>query len=290
MRGFRFRSERRYMAELRLDQRFHFGFFDVELSLIAAKLEMHWTGRARGGGPERLPDHVRNARHIVDGNVHFCYRLECGHVVDLLIDLAKLGLRIAAAGHGDYRRMRQMRVAKACRKIERTNDLRHANTGPARGARITVSHIGGGFFAMTVDARYFGAPLHLGKSAPQHRRHHENMSDAVSRQHVGEYFSAGTLRIVSNCCHCRPRPCSFGNKIHRYAIDAVTQACRRRPIGKNVTKMTAATGAMHLGASHSVALVLLGLDCTADRVIETRPSCPALEFLLRNEQRLVTSG
>src|ERR1035437_3333715 len=50
---------------------------------------------------------------------------------------------------------------------------------------------------MAVHARDLGAPLHLGKTAPQHRRHHENMGDAVTRQHVREHLGADALGIVS---------------------------------------------------------------------------------------------
>ena len=114
---------------------------------------MHRAGRAETRGAERLAHHVGDALDGVDGGVELGHRLEGRHVVDLLVDLAELGLRIASAGEGDDRRMRQPRVAQAGGEIERADDLRHADAGLAGGARIAVGHIGGGFLAVAVDAR-----------------------------------------------------------------------------------------------------------------------------------------
>ena len=69
---------------------FHLGFLDVDLPLVAAELQMHRAGRARGGDAERLPHHVGKARHVVDGGVELGHRLEGRHVVDFLIDLRNL--------------------------------------------------------------------------------------------------------------------------------------------------------------------------------------------------------
>ena len=91
MRGFRLGPERRHARELRLDQRLHLGFLDVHLALVAAELQMHGTGRTGGGDAEGLPQHVRNARHLVDGGVELGHRLERRHVVDFLINFSELG-------------------------------------------------------------------------------------------------------------------------------------------------------------------------------------------------------
>ena len=162
---------------------------------------MHRTGRAGRRDAERLPHHVGKARDIVDGGVHLGHRLERRHVVDFLIDLAELGLGVAAAGHGDDRRMREKGVAQAGGEIERADHLRHADAGLAGGARITVGHIGGGFLAVAMHARDLGAALHFGEGAPQHRRHHEDMGDAVAGQHVGQHFGAGAFGVVSKHGH-----------------------------------------------------------------------------------------
>jgi hypothetical protein len=53
--------------------------------------------------------------------------LERGDVVDFLVDLAELGLRITAAGHGDDRRMGEPGIAQSGREIERADHLRHAD-------------------------------------------------------------------------------------------------------------------------------------------------------------------
>ena len=196
--GLRLGPERRHAGELRLDQRLHLGFLDVHLPLVAAELQVHGTRRAGGGDAERLPQHVGNARHLVDGGVELGHRLERRHVVDFLIDLAELGFRIAPAGHRDHRRMRQIGVAQAGGEIERADHLRHADAGLAGGARIAVGHIGGGFLAVTMHARDLGAPLHLGEGAPYHRRHHEDVRHAIARQHVGEHFGAGAFGIVAD--------------------------------------------------------------------------------------------
>ncbi len=201
-RCFRLGPERRHARELRLDQRLHLGFLDVHLALVAAELQMHGARRAGSGDAERLPHHVGNARHLVDGGVELGHRLERRHVVDFLINLSELGFRVAPAGHRDHRRMRQVSIAQAGGEIERADHLRHADAGLAGRARIAVGHVGGGFLAVTMHARDLGAPLHLGEAPPQHRRHHEDVGHAVARQHVGEHFGAGSFGVVANIGHC----------------------------------------------------------------------------------------
>ena len=97
--------------------------------------------------------------------------------------------------------MRQVSVAQARGEIEGADHLRHADAGFAGSARVAVGHVGGGFLAVAMHARNFGAPLHLGEGAPQHRRHHEDVGDAIARQHVGKHFGAGALGIVSDIGH-----------------------------------------------------------------------------------------
>ena len=80
-------------------QRLHLGLLGVDLALVAAELQMHRAGRAGRRDAERLPHHVGKARDVVDRGVELGHRLERRHVVDLLIDLAELGLRLAPAGH-----------------------------------------------------------------------------------------------------------------------------------------------------------------------------------------------
>ena len=163
---------------------------------------MHRAGRAGRCHAERLAHHVGDTCDVVDGGVELGHRLEGRHVVDLLVDFAELGLRIAPAGEGNHRRMRQICVAQARGDVERADHLRHANARLAGGARITVRHVDGRFLAVAVHPGYFGAPLHLGEGAPQNGRHHEDVGDAVTRQHIGEDFSPGAFGIVSDLAHC----------------------------------------------------------------------------------------
>ena len=197
LRGFGLRTERRYLTELRLDQRLHLGFLGVHLTFVAAELQVHRARRAGRGDAERLAQHVGHARDVVDGGIELGHRLERRHVVDFLVDLAELGLGIAAAGDGDDRRMREVGVAQARGQIERADHLRHADARLAGGARITVRHVGGRLFAVAVNARDRRAALHLGESPPQHRRHHEHVGDAVAFEHVGDHFGAETFGIVA---------------------------------------------------------------------------------------------
>ena len=197
--------ERRHAREARLRQRLHLGLVGVDLALVAAELQMHRAGRARGGDAERLPHHVGEARDVVDGGVELGHRLERRHVVDLLVDLAELGLGVAPAGHGDHRRMREPGVAQAGREIERADHLRHADAGLARGARIAVGHVGGGLLAVGVDARDARC------GSPSRRRcvrstagTMEHVGDAVFLEHVGEAFGAGHFAIVAE--HVRLHP------------------------------------------------------------------------------------
>jgi len=79
---------------------------------------------------------------VVDRGVELGHRLEGRHVVDFLIDPAKFRFRIAASGKRNHRRVREVRVAQARGEIERTDHLRHADSRPARGARVAVGHVG----------------------------------------------------------------------------------------------------------------------------------------------------
>ena len=195
--------ERRHVGELRLAQRLHLRLLGIDLALVAAELQMHRPRRAGDGDAERLAQHVGKARDVVDGGVELGHRLERRHVVDLLVDLAELGARLAPAGHGDDRRMGEPRIAQAGREIERADHLRHADAGLAGGARIAVGHVGGGFLAMHVQALDVGAALHLDEAAAQHGRHVKHVGDAVVPEHVGdalgaEHFSAVMSKHVGS--------------------------------------------------------------------------------------------
>jgi hypothetical protein len=87
--------------------------------------------------------------------------------------------------------MREVRVAQARGEVERTDHLRHADARPARSARVTIGHVGGGFFAVGVDALDLGPALHFCECPPQYGGNHENVRDAVAGEHVGEALRPG---------------------------------------------------------------------------------------------------
>ena len=197
----RLRPERRHPRKLRLDHRLHLAFFAVDLPLVAAELQMHRPGPPAGGDAERLPHHVGKARHVVDRGVPLGHRLERRHVVDLLVDLPELGLRLAAAGERDHRRVREPCVAQSGGEIERADHLRHADAGLARGAGVAVRHVGRGRLAVDVQPLDLGARLHHGEGLSQHRRHVKHMGDAVGLQHVRHAFGAQHFSVVSETSH-----------------------------------------------------------------------------------------
>jgi hypothetical protein len=56
---------------------------------------------------------------------------------------------------------------------------------------------------MTMNARDLCAPLHFSEGATENGRHHEDVRDAVTCQHVGKHFGADALGVVSDCCHAQ---------------------------------------------------------------------------------------
>ena len=87
--------------------------------------------------------------------------------------------------------MGEPRVAQAGGQIERANDLGHANARTPGGAGVAIGHVGGSFFAMTVNSRDVSAPFHLGERAAQHGRYHEHMGHAIGLEHVRQNLRAG---------------------------------------------------------------------------------------------------
>jgi hypothetical protein len=52
-----------------------------------------------------------------------------------------------------------------------------------------------------MNARDAGALFHLSESAPQNRRHHENVGYAVAGKHFGQYLGAAAPSVVSHGDH-----------------------------------------------------------------------------------------
>src|SRR2546421_54697 len=83
-----------HARELRLDPRLHLRFVEVDLPLVAAKLEVHRSWRTADRDAESLAHHVRKALDRIDGRIPLGHRLERRHVVDFLVDVAEFALRV----------------------------------------------------------------------------------------------------------------------------------------------------------------------------------------------------
>lgn len=75
----------------------------------------------------------------------------------------------------------------------------------------------------------------------------------------------------------------IGKKSHCHTIDTIAQIGRGRPIGKNMSKMTAALSAVHFNLQIAVDRILFGPYRTVNRVGEARPAGVAFVFCLGNE-------
>src|SRR6186997_3085522 len=72
---------------------------------------------------------------------------------------------------------------------------------------------------------------------------------------------------------------SLGRReVQRDAVDAVTLACRRRPVGKHVTKVPAASAAVHFCPRHEEVAIRRRPDCALERREKAGPARAALEL------------
>ena len=87
------------------------------------------------------------------------------------------------------------------------------------------------------------------------------------------------------------RRCSGSGRfeLHRHAVHAITLPGRTRPVREYVAEVTAAIGAMHLGAGHEQATVFGDADGALQRVPEARPPGAAFELRSRVEQSLLAA-
>ena len=84
---------------------------------------------------------------------------------------------------------------------------------------------------------------------------------------------------------------SLGRReVQRDAVDAVTLACRRRPVGKHVTKVAAAPAAVRFCPRHEEAAIRRRPDCALERREKTGPARAALELPIGDEKRLPARG
>lgn len=107
----------------------------------------------------------------------------------------------------------------------------------------------------------------------------------------------GNFSFVAFVTSCRRRANPFFAlsilrlEHHGMTVDAVTQACRWRAIGKDVTKMSAAIGAANFSAHHPVADVAMlchGIGLHGFEI--TGPAASGIELRIGNEERLVAGG
>ncbi len=158
---------------------------------------MHRPRHTRGRHAEGLSHHVGETRNIINRRVELGHGLERRNIVDLLIHLAELGFRVAAAGHGDHWGVREEGIAQAGSEVHRADHLRHADAGPSAGAGVAVRHIGRRLFAVHVQPLDIGAAFHHGKGLAQHGRHMKHMRYPIALEHVGEAFRPAHYSIVS---------------------------------------------------------------------------------------------
>src|SRR5580765_3199966 len=77
---------------------------------------------------------------------------------------------------------------------------------------------------------------------------------------------------------------SLGRReVQRDAVDAVTLACRRRPVGKHVTKVPAASAAVRFCPRHEEAAIRRRPDCALERREKAGPARAALELPIGDE-------
>src|SRR5216683_931556 len=81
-----------------------------------------------------------------------------------------------------------------------------------------------------------------------------------------------------------------GVEVERYAVHAIAQPGRLRPVLEDMAEMPAAPAAMHLGAGHEEAAVGVGLDHILERRREARPAGAAVELGGGVEQGLAAAG
>src|SRR6185437_10984123 len=93
---------------------------------------------------------------------------------------------------------------------------------------------------------------------------------------------AGTVAAMTACLLLR------WLEPHRRAVHAITLAGGRRAVREQVPQMPTAAAAMHLGADHEKAAVLMGLHRIVQRREEARPAGAALELGAGGEQLLAT--
>src|SRR5712675_792999 len=80
------------------------------------------------------------------------------------------------------------------------------------------------------------------------------------------------------------------HELHRDTVDTITEIRRRWTVIKDMSKMTPAGRAMHLGPHHAITPISRRFHRPLDRIVETGPPRPTLEFSQRFKQRLIPTN
>ena len=154
--------------EILLDDEFQVGHVLFHLPQVPAEAQVHRAGRPRGGDAEGLAQHVREALDRIHRRVELGDRVERADVLGFLVGVPVADLGRGAAREGDDGRAGEVGVPKPRRQVHAAHDLRHADAGAARGARVAVRHVGRGLLPVGEDAGDARAALiHLGEGVAQ---------------------------------------------------------------------------------------------------------------------------
>jgi len=96
--------------------------------------------------------------------------------------------------------------------------------------------------------------------------------------------------MSGNRSHCAERPGLFRNQFQRCRIDAISQACRLRPIGEHMAEVGITAGTADFDTQHTVAAVFAaGNPLFGRRVPITGPARAGIELGFGTEQRRITA-
>ncbi len=152
--------------------------------------------RSRHRNSKGLANQIGYAPDVINRGVELGDGVERRQVVDLLINPPKLGSGVAAAREGDHRRVGQVGITQPGCEVLGADHLGHADARFARGAGVSVGHVGGGLLAVRPDAFDAGSCFEFDHRPAEDRRHVEHVSDFVSGQHLGQHPGTGGLHRV----------------------------------------------------------------------------------------------
>ena len=176
-----------------LRDHFQFGFVMFDVTLFSREQNVDGSGRAGCGLAKGLAQHIGNAGHGVRLKISLGHLGEHREVVVFLIINLVLLVAPAAAGQGDHGAVAHVSIAQACSEVRGAYGLRRANSGTPGNARISIRHIGRGFFTMRQHAldRHV---IHLSECTAQHGWHKEKRSDSLRIQKFRDKSAPSNFR------------------------------------------------------------------------------------------------